>query len=410
MNSPLRAGPNLPDAAWKRLRLRAIFDHCKWDPQCGDHAVLAKFPLLLDFSSVRELSLLAERLTLEALAAETEILQKPWLLKRLAIPRHIRKELQRDVPDRQPQHVRVMRFDFHFTTQGWQISEVNADVPGGYIEASSWNELLVPHYPGTASPVSATECYVDAICRRVAHGGLVALAHATVHSEDRQVMVHISRELERRGIRSCLTSPAHLRWENGNARLQSSFASEAPELIVRFSPAEWLPELSANRDWKGWFHESTTPLSNPGRALILQSKRFPLVWSDLETELRTWKSCLPVTRCPSEVRTLNDATNVLKPAFGRVGEGVGIPGVTGSKDYDEILLAARRHELQWIAQERFEVVPVACEEGKVFPCVGVYTVDGKMAGLYGRAARQPIVDPDALDVAILLRDQERGCE
>src|SRR5262249_14577297 len=122
MNSPLRAGANLPDAAWKRLRLRAIFDHCKWDPQCGDHAVLAKFPLLLDFGSVRELSLLAERLTLEALAAETEILQKPWLLKRLAIPRHIRKELQRDVPDRQPQHVRVMRFDFHFTTQGWQIS------------------------------------------------------------------------------------------------------------------------------------------------------------------------------------------------------------------------------------------------------------------------------------------------
>src|SRR5262249_23855572 len=77
---------------------------------------------------------------------------------------------------------------------------------------------------------------------------------------------------------------------------------------------------------------------------------------------------------------------------------VGIPGVTGSKDYDEILLAARKHELQWVAQERFEVVPVACEEGNVFPCVGVYTVDGKMAGLYGRAARQPIVGGDALDV------------
>lgn len=372
--------------------------------------MLAKFPLLLDFSSVRELSLLAERLTLEALAAETEILRKPWLLKKLAIPRYIRKELQRDVPDRQPQHVRVMRFDFHFTTQGWQISEVNADVPGGYIEASGWNELFVPHYPGTASPVSATECYVDAICRRVAPGRLVALAHATVHSEDRQVMVHISRELERRGIRSCLTSPVHLCWENGRARLRSSFASEAPELIVRFSPAEWLPELGANGNWKGWFHESTTPLSNPGRALILQSKRFPLVWSDLETELRTWKSCLPATRCPSEIRTLNDATNVLKPAFGRVGEGVGIPGVTGSKEYDEILLTAKRHERRWVAQERFEVVPVACEEGTVFPCVGVYTVDGKMAGLYGRAARQPIVDGDALDVAILLRDQGRGCE
>ena len=36
--------------------------------------------------------------------------------------------------------------------------------------------------------------------------------------------------------------------------------------------------------------------------------------------------------------------------------------------------------------------------------------DGKMAGLYGRAARQPIVDGDALDVAILLRGQEGGCE
>jgi hypothetical protein len=42
-----------------------------------------------------------------------------------------------------PAAARVLRFDFHWTDQGWKISEVNSDVPGGYCEASDLPRLMV---------------------------------------------------------------------------------------------------------------------------------------------------------------------------------------------------------------------------------------------------------------------------
>ena len=53
-----------------------IFDHCKWDPQCGDHAVLGRFPLLLESQTVDELGDLAEQLTQEALALKLKVSRK----------------------------------------------------------------------------------------------------------------------------------------------------------------------------------------------------------------------------------------------------------------------------------------------------------------------------------------------
>ena len=35
-----------------------------------------------------------------------------------------------------------MRFDFHFTRDGWRISEVNSDVPGGLNESSGFERLM----------------------------------------------------------------------------------------------------------------------------------------------------------------------------------------------------------------------------------------------------------------------------
>jgi hypothetical protein len=82
---------------------------------------------------------------------------------------------------------------------------------------------------------------------------------------------------------------------------------------------------------------------------------------------------------------------------------VAIPGLTNLRDYREILRAARRKESLWVAQERFDVVPVPTAEGNVFPCIGAYTVNGKMAGLYGRAGRNALIDQNAQDIAVLIR-------
>jgi len=278
MTIPLSAGPDVALVEWSELRLRAIFDHCKWDPQCGDHPVLARFPLVLESEAVSELTHLAEQLTHEALAAENEILAKPHLLSRLAIPAAIRRCFDKGTKAAQRRHIRVMRFDFHYTTRGWQISEVNADVPGGYVEASGWNH-----------------------------------------------------------------------------------------------------------------------------AIVVQSKRFPLIWDELNTNLATWRELLPKSSCPSGIPKLDCDDLVLKPAFGRVGEDVAIHGVTDAHRYNQILRDALRRRTEWIAQQRFDVIPMPTEGGDGFPCIGVYTGNGRMAGRYGRAAHTALIDHDALDVAVLLR-------
>ena len=53
------------------------------------------------------------------------------------------------------------------------------------------------------------------------------------------------------------------------------------------------------------------------------------------------------------------------------------------------------------------MVPVPTAEGNVFPCIGVYTVNGEMAGLYGRAGRKALIDQNARDIAVLIRRETK---
>src|SRR5947207_3391973 len=41
--------------------------------------------------------------------------------------------------------VGLLGFDFHYTTQGWRISEANSDVPGGFSEASYFTGMMAEH-------------------------------------------------------------------------------------------------------------------------------------------------------------------------------------------------------------------------------------------------------------------------
>ena len=38
----------------------------------------------------------------------------------------------------------------------------------------------------------------------------------------------------------------------------------------------------------------------------------------------------------------------------------------------------------------------------MYPCLGVYTIDGRAAGIYGRIAPKPFIDYAAVDVAVLV--------
>jgi len=89
----------------------------------------------------------AEQLTKEAVAAEEQISRRPELLKLLGLPPALCRVLAEEAP-MTPAAGRVIRFDFHYTTQGWRISEANSDVPGGFSEASYFTEMMAEHFPG----------------------------------------------------------------------------------------------------------------------------------------------------------------------------------------------------------------------------------------------------------------------
>lgn len=401
MSLPYRLDAPLPREVFARVRRQTIFRCCKWDPQVGDEATLAPQPLIIPGAVLRQLSAWAEDLTRETLSAERELQHKPRLLRELGLPGSIQRALSTCARPPHPGDVRVMRFDFHFTTEGWRISEVNADVPGGYNEAEGFTALMAEHYPHYRAPAGVAQTLAQALAHACPPDQPVALVHATAYSDDRQVMEYLAGILQRLGRATEFIAPDHVSWRDGRARLNTAWSTQPIGLLARFYPAEWLPTLPRSSRWQNYFTAPGTPQANPATAILTQSKRFPLLWNRMETALPAWRSLLPVTADPRAVSS-HDETWIRKPVWGRIGENIALPGVTRPRDMRRMLRAARWWPRDWIAQRRFEIVPVCDGETRWFPCLGVYTVNGKAAGLYGRMARTALIDGRARDVAVLI--------
>ncbi len=402
MSDPWIAAPPLDDAAFAHLRRRAIFDCCKWDPQVGDACVIARAPLVITKQAWNEVVRLAEALAAETLEAEAELIGRPELHKLLGVPRAVRRALRTvEASGRAEGIARLVRFDFHFTSDGWRISEANCDVPGGLNEASGFPPLVAAHYPWAAPVGDPSAAYVAALSRALEGRGTVALIHATAYSDDHQMMRFVARGLAEAGLATHLASPSHLRWRDARARLEAEWWSGPLDLIVRFFPADWLAGLPARTGWPHLYAGSHTPISNPAAALLAQSKRFPLVWDRMRTPLRTWRACLPETRDPRDTPWASSDEWVIKPTFGRAGEGIGMRGVTERTEMARINRSVRWFPGSWVAQRRFDPLPLDRYGESVFPCLGVYTLDARVIGAYGRVSRRPLIDGLAQDAAVL---------
>ncbi|MFH0794592.1 MAG: glutathionylspermidine synthase family protein [bacterium] len=400
----VRCGAPMSDETYSQVRRRTIFDCCKWDPQVEDVSVLARFPLLMEKEEWDTIARWAEELAQETLSAENELLARGDLQKELGLPRPVRGALS-DFRARGSSRgaARVIRFDFHPTTEGWKISEANTDVPGGFIEATGFTQLVAAHYPGFEAAGDPSAAMSEGIAAEIGDTKNVALVFATAFSDDRQVMVFLARRLEAKGIRGHLASPEHLRWRSGRAFLETPQYSGAVELVLRFFPAEWLPNLPRACGWKNFFCGAQTPVCNPGAALMTQSKRLPLVWDRMDTPLPTWRALLPETCSPE--RTNWEVNGwVVKPALGRVGDSVGLNGATEPKDWKTIRKAVKKYPKHWIAQRRFDALAVESADGRAYPCIGVFTINGRVAGAYGRIGRQPLINHKAQDAAVLVRN------
>jgi hypothetical protein len=392
----------VPPELFADLRCRMILEGCKWDPQVGDVATLAPFPLVLPAAVARTLGHLAEQLTSEALLAERRLLERPELLRALGLPQAIRQALL--VPSMPtPGAARVIRYDFHPTTAGWKISEANSDVPGGYSEASLFPRVMAQHCTGTQPAGNPAATLADAIVADMGKPGTVGLLAATGHMEDHQVTAFLAGLLRARGCSTVRAHPRQVNWQDGVASLEGPSRAKMPlDSIVRFYQGEWLGTVSKRRGWSEFFRGGCTPVCNPGTTLLMESKRFPLVWDRLDLELPTWRTLLPPTCDPRHLSGRLGPAWVLKRAFCNTGDDVATADDPDRRRWSRAAWGARFEPGQWIAQRRFEALTIPTPRGPMYPCLGVYTVNGRAAGLFGRMSTKPLIDLTAIEVAVLL--------
>lgn len=387
------------------LRRRVILDGCKWDAQVGDAATLAQFPLVMKKTVWDQLAVYAEELATEAVAAEQEISKRPELLRLLGMPPALLSVMADSVP-LTPAAGRVIRFDFHFTKEGWRISEANSDVPGGFSEASHFTELMAGFFPNYATAGNPADTWCNFLADSIGSTRQIALLSAPPLMEDHQVIAFLAAKLRERGCRAHLAKPEQIHWRDGIAYLDANWHRGPMDAIFRFYQAEWLARLPEKIGWRHYFRGGRTPVANPALSPISESKRFPLTWDHLSIPMPTWRKLLPAVCDPCDVSWFNDDDWLLKTAFCNTGDTVSMRELMKPGHWWQTKLSSRLSHKKWVAQRRFESVPIPTHIGPRHACVGIYTVNGKAAGAYTRLSEKPVIDFGATDVVLLIDPNE----
>jgi len=408
MNQPIKLG-TIPDKEYADYRYDVIFKAYKWDPQVGDHNTIAKHVVLMTSQMAVQLETWAEELSKETILMEETLAKKPSLAKELGFPKEVNKALGRLSNYDRSQNVRLMRFDFHPTTTGWAVSEVNSDVPGGLAEASVLPVIASQYFEGFTTRNHVAKALLEAFRSKTKQGGTVAFVHATSYSDDRQVMQFLGDHFDEKGYHTLYVAPDHIKWVGKRAVSTIKGQEGNLEGIIRFFPLEWLTNLPRGSNWMGYY-DCETPSCNHPVAIFAQSKRLPLIWDELGVDIPAWKALLPPTRDPRTIE-LQNGDWILKPALGRVGEGISIKGAVSEKERRSIEKAAKKQPVNWVAQQMFHSQPLTTENRESYHlCVGVFTVDGKCAGFYGRISLNPRIDANAKDIPVLVFKEAMGNE
>ena len=410
---PYYAAESLDDDAFTHIRRSMMLNHFKWDSQVGDVTTLAPFPIVLHAAAWRQLAGWAEALSAEVALAERFFLNAPAWLERLGIPAGLRSIFSAldDVPT--PSAARVIRYDFHWTRTGWAISEINSDVPGGYCEASSFTPLLARHFPGMLPAGDPAARWTDALIAAAAcdgsaeRGSALVFLSAPGFMEDQQITAYLADRARRQGCCACLAAPEQLVWTDGRAALNVGNEIHGVGAIVRFYQAEWLPRLPRCTGWRHFFSGGRTPVSNSGSAVILESKRFPLLLDELPLPLPACRQLFPRSFDPRAVNWKADENLIVKSALSNNADAVGNAALLPRQHWENLSRALAANPGDWVVQQRFDPMALSTPLGPVFPCIGVYTVDGRAAGIYGRVSRKQIVDYEAIDCAVLIESGER---
>ena len=344
---------------------------------------------------------MAEQLSRETVLMEEALIKNLKLAKELGLPKEIIKALKRLENYQRNRHIRLMRFDFHPTEDGWAVSEVNSDVPGGFAEASVLPEIASEYFNGCGVHKNFAESMLQAFKSRIGDIGTVAFVHATSYADDRQVMQFLSDYFNENGMDTVFAAPDLINWVDKKAVSIVKGKECNVDGIVRFFPLEWLVNLPKKSNWKEYY-DCEIPSCNHPVSIFAQSKRLPLIWDKLGIEIPAWKKLLPETVNPKLMKKQVEGW-IFKPALGRVGEGISIKEAITEKEFIKIQKAVRKRPYDWIAQKKFISKPLIAENNESYHlCVGVFTIDCKAAGFYARISPYPRIDSNAMDVPVLV--------
>ncbi|NLG81536.1 MAG: glutathionylspermidine synthase family protein [Bacilli bacterium] len=391
----------IPAEAYSDYRYEVIFNGYKWDPQVGDANTVSEYVIVIDEETANNLESWGEVLSQETMLIEECLLKHPKIIKELGIPRIMRKALKSITNYERDKHIRLMRFDFHPTETGWNISEVNSDVPGGFAEASILPQIASKYVSEFLPGTNFVEVLLESFKHKVKEHGIIALVHATSYSDDRQVMQFIGDYFDAHGYRALYAAPDHLNWQNGYPRCVIGDQEIKVDGVLRFFPLEWLCNLPKRYRWQNYYNPNIPSCNHP-IAILTQTKRFPLFLNKLDIDVQYWKKFLPRTIDPRKVDK-EAGEWIYKPALGRVGEYITIKTVVSNDELKKVKRAVKKEPKNWVAQEMFHSKKVQATDGNSFHlCIGVFTVDGKRAGFYGRISPYPRIDAYAKDIPILI--------
>lgn len=275
---------------------------------------------------------------------------------------------------------RVTRIDFFLTQDGWRVSEMNDDAPGGYNDALG---LVAVFADAVDKGLEVPGDLPEALLRLLA-GKRVGLVYATAYAEDLQVVQLLADLLAVEGIESVLASPAHLE-DDGK------LAGQDVDVLYRFFPSEWYPALPNLEAWRN----TSARVVNPFSCAWTQSKAsFALLQHPT----------IPLTMpFDAKLALAQRERFVLKPCFGRMGEGVVIGAHRTEHEWRNAVAGASRRPS--VLQQRFQPLPIEVSPGvTAHACVGAYVVNGEFAGYYSRLSttNDRVVRFDASNVLTLL--------
>lgn len=389
--------PRLSQSKFREYRLEAIFKGNKWDPQLLDFSVIGDRAILIGKKDWNLIQSAAVDLFQETLEIEKEVQKyiRDKKNKRILPSRaHYYSNL---LPlSRTPDSVRLMRFDFHPTEEGWRLSEVNSDVPGGLNEASVFQKIW-PERPSHWNCLgNPADQYISTIAERfeLSNSSLVGLLHATSFSDDWQFMSFLQKILSDRGIESIGLSPVHIDLGSGRSLLNH----RKLDVILRFFPGDW---LLFSKLGKKWFEHSPENLINPLHSIYSQYKYFPVILDNMRTQFPTWYQHLPKTK-KIQLIDLLYSDDLIKPTFGRVGEDIHQIETLSLVKKIKLAIKVSLSDGLWIQQKKFKPLNLGNDREPMIVCVGVYCLNGEVIGAYGRVSRDSIVGITATENPIFL--------